>query len=172
MTVVPSWKGRRRSCYSLCTWFQSLIREIASYLPGILPPRRSTTGVVPISLTPQTPLNDPPGFRWISRIRGTIFLLYIIISYVPRPKANPSPMIENNRALAVILDNRKYLLALFFFIPLFYTPLKCPENAPSTLLFGWILLLLLLPLLLLLMYVRILLLFFSFLNYSLKLDLI
>lgn len=42
-----------------------------------------------------------------------IFLLYIIISYVLRPKANPSPMIENNRALAVILDNRKYLLALF-----------------------------------------------------------
>lgn len=165
MTVVPSWKGRRRSCYSLCTWFQSLIREIASYLPGILPPRRSTTGVVPISLAPQTPLNDPPGFRWISRIRGTIFLLYIIISYVPRPKANPSPMIENNRALAVILDNRKYLLAPFFFIPLFYTPLKCPENASSTLLFGWILLLLF-------MYVHILLLFFPFLNYSLKLDLI
>lgn len=168
MTVVPSWKGRRRSCYSLCTWFQSLIREIASYLPGILPPRRSTTGVVPISLAPQTPLNDPPGFRWISRIRGTIFLLYIIISFhVPRPKANPSPMIENNRALAVILDNRKYLLAPFFFIPLFYTPLKCPENASSTLLFGWILLLLLL-----FMYVHILLLFFPFLNYSLKLDLI
>ena len=67
-------------------------------------------------------------------------------------------MIENNRALAVILDNRKYLLAPFFFILLFYTPLKCPENAPSTLLF--------------LMYVRILLLFFPFLNYSLKLDLI
>lgn len=168
MTVVPSWKGRRRSCYSLCTWFQSLIREIASYLPGILPPRRSTTGVVPISLAPQTPLNDPPGFRWISRIRGTIFLLYIIISFhVPRPKANPSPMIENNRALTVILDNRKYLLAPFFFILLFYTPLKCPENAPSTLLFGWILLLLLL-----FMYVHILLLFFPFLNYSLKLDLI
>lgn len=76
-------------------------------------------------------------------------------------------MIENNRALAVILDNRKYLLAPFFFILLFYTPLKCPENAPSTLLFGWILLLLLL-----FMYVHILLLFFPFLNYSLKLDLI
>lgn len=71
-----------------------------------------------------------------------IFLLYIIISYVLRPKANPSPMIENNRALAVILDNRKYLLA-FFFILLVYTPSKCPENASSTLFFRRILLLLL-----------------------------
>lgn len=30
--TVPSSKGRPRSCYSLCIWSQSLIREIASYL--------------------------------------------------------------------------------------------------------------------------------------------
>lgn len=79
VTVVPSWKGRRRSCYSLCTWFQSLIREIASYLAFCR--RRDRPRVWSQSLAPATPLNDPPGFRWISRIRGMIFLLYIIISY-------------------------------------------------------------------------------------------